>query len=78
LPPLEVAGHHTIESIEDARSKALPGDPDITAEQSAKLYFFRWVQAMQQADPANAAQPFNGSSSRSRKKLPRARQAEAM
>jgi hypothetical protein len=58
LAPLEAAGRHAIELIEHARHRAQPGDPDLIAEQSAKFYFLRWVQAMQQADRADAARPF--------------------
>lgn len=46
VAPLAVAGRHVIQLLHAAHDGALPGDPDLLAEQHAYNFFFYWDQAM--------------------------------
>jgi hypothetical protein len=47
IEPLVSAGRHVIELIQVARAGALPGDPDLAAEDVAYSFFFYWQLAME-------------------------------
>lgn len=49
VEPLAAAGKLAIELVKEARAGALPGDPDLPAEERAWTFFFYWDQAMERA-----------------------------